>query len=823
MLSLPRVKRAFQCCISVSLVSLAFLFVSEPAMADEFRVFPERVELNGNFTRTQLVVRAVDASKQVTDRTDDYTHAATYSSSNPAVVTVSETGRILAVSNGEATVKVSVEGVARNVPIKVAGVVEQPKIGFREHVSPILSKHGCNMGACHASQFGKGGFKLSVFGFQPSPDRTAIVRDRRQRRLNMIDPDKSLFLRKPTMQMPHGGGLRLKKRSVDYEVLKAWIANGAPGPGKAAKVTKLTVTPTRRVAKLGTTQQLRVDAEFSDGSVQDVTALAKYDSMDEAMLSVNVDGMVTASLEGQAPIMVRFEGQAQIAMFVAPYDKPIQLAGWKNNNFVDELAVAKFRELRIEPSGLCDDATFLRRAFLDCIGTLPTIDETVAFLASKEANKREKLIDQLLGLTGDSNLDIYNDQYAAYWALKWSDLIRNSSNKVGEQGMWAMHNWIKESFRVNKPFDKFVTELVTAKGSIYKNGPANYYRINSNASLLTESTAQLFLGIRLECAKCHHHPFEKYSQSDYNNFGQFFSQVRSKNSEEFGLFGRETVVTVQPNPATKATHLDGESISHPLDIRIPFAGWLTSKDNQYFAQSVVNRYVSYLLGRGLVNPVDDLRSTNPPTNVALMHALAEHFTGNRFDLKQLIRAIMVSRLYQLDSQPTEANVGDRRFFSYYQVKRIPAESLLDAIDFATGAQTKFTSLPLGTRAIELPDAGDIYRNYFLKTFAKPRRASVCECERSSDENLAQALHTLIGDLVAGKIADGKGRVARLLKEKKSHEDIVKDLYLATLSRYPTDAERAASEQFLQQIPDKTECYQDLLWALINSKQFLFVH
>ncbi len=808
------------------LATLSLLGTANAAEVIGFQVTPAEVTLSGNFARTQLVATRTNSSNATDERSDDLTSDATYASSDVKVVTVNAAGQMLAIGNGSAKVTVTAGRenghVSVDVPVTVADVVAEPKVGFTEQVGPILSKAGCNMAACHASQYGKGGFKLSVFGFQPPQDHSAIVRDRYQRRANLNDPEKSLFLQKPTMQVPHGGSRRLTAGSVDYQILVAWLATGAPPPSsKAPKVTKLTVFPQRRVGQVDRKQQLRVDAHYSDGSVRDVSSWAKYDSMDDVVLSVNTDGLVTPTDRGQAPIMVRFEGQSEISMFVIPNAEPVKLDGWKNNNFVDELAAGKFRELGIEPSPVCDDATFIRRAFLNCIGSLPSVDETLAFIDSNESNKRKQLVDRLLGLTGDPKLDIYNDQYAAYWTLKWSDLIRNSSSKLGEQGMWSLHNWIKESFRTNKPFDTFVSELVTAKGSIYMNGPANYFRINANASALAESTAQLFLGIRLECAKCHHHPFEKYSQDDYKNFSSFFSQVRSKNSEEFGLFGRETVITVQPNPASKATPLEGEPVSHPLDLRIPLAEWLTSRENDFFAKSVVNRYMGYLLGRGLVEPIDDMRSTNPPTNVALMNVLAKSFADSGFDLKQLIRTIMVSRLFQLDSQPTKANASDRRFYSHYRVKRLLAEPLLDAVDRATSAPTKFKNLPQGTRAIELPDAQ--YPNYFLNTFAKPRRASVCECERVPDENLAQALHTLNGDILAGKIAHANGRIATLLKEKKSHDEIVTDLYLATLCRLPSDAEMAASKVFLQQSPNPKECYEDLLWALINSKQFLFVH
>ena len=800
--------------------------------AEPFVISPGDIRLDGNFERVQLVVTQADASAKTADTLADLTADAAFTSVDPSIATVNEHGQLLGIANGETklTIKVGDHLVERSVV--VSGIEESPATEFVRDIAPILTKAGCNMGACHATQHGQGGFKLSVFGFEPSADREAVMRDRHQRRANMVAPEKSLLLLKPTMTVPHGGGKRLAPKSVEHQTFVAWLKNGAPAPKKEpATVTALSVHPKQRVGKQGLSQQLRVEATYADGTIRDVTALALFDSMDEAMLDVSDTGFVRTHGKGQAPVMVRFEGQAGIAMFVVPYDDSVKLTGWQNNNFVDELAEKKFRELGIEPSPLCDDSTFVRRAFLDATGSLPTIEQTAAFHAKTEPNKRERLIDELLGLTGDPLRDVYNDNYAAWWTLKWSDLIRNTSNGGGqEQAMWSMHNWMKEAFRTNRTFDKVVRELVTAKGSTYSNGPANYFRIFGNTTDLTESTAQLFLGVRLECAKCHHHPFEKYGQDDYYAFSAFFSRVGTKRSEEFGLFGNESVVIVKTsgeasNPRTRKrmepTPLEGEPTDHPLDRRIALADWLTAKDNGYFAKSIVNRYMSYLLGRGLVEPVDDLRSTNPPTNPALMDALAKHFVESDFDLKQLIRVIMTSRLYQLDSQPTKQNLLDQRFYSHYHVKRLPAEPLLDAIDQVTGSPTKFKNLPAGTRATELPDAE--YPNYFLNTFAKPRRASVCECERSPDENLVQALHTLNGDTLTTKLADKNGRIARLINEKKTSEDIVQELYQAALCRPPSDAELQTSIEYAKESPTPQEGYEDVLWGLMNSKYFLFVH
>ena len=799
----------------------------------EIVVAPAKVTLQRNFAQTQLVVSQAEGGK-VSERSNDLTPSATFASSDPKVASVDEAGRVLAVSNGEATLTVTAAGQSVEVPVAVSGVAETPTLDYARDIAPVISKAGCNMGACHAQQYGQGGFKVSVFGSDHNADRTAIIRDRHQRRTNFISPEESLFLLKPTMQVPHGGGKRMQAGSVDHQILVAWLKGGAPGPVKEApKVVRLEVTPKQRVGEAGLKQQLRVDATYSDDSVRDVTAWAKFDSMDEAILDVTSTGLVSTLDPGQAPVMVRFEGQAAISMFVLPYEKEFQLSDWKSSNgsFVDELAATKFQQLGIQPSPLCDDTTFVRRAFLDATGTQPTIEQVQAFLKSDAANKREALIDELLGLTGDPDRDIHNDNYAGYWTLKWSDLIRNTSNGGGQElAMWSMHNWMKEAFRTNRPFDEVVAELVTAKGSVYSSGPANYFRIFRNSTELTEATAQLFLGVRLECAKCHHHPFEKYTQGDYYAFSAFFSRVGTKRSEEFGLFGGESVVIVKSagevsHPKTRQrlmpTPLEGEPRDHPLDRRIALAEWLTAKDNSLFARNIANRYVAWLLGRGLVDPVDDMRSTNPATNPELLDALAKHFVDSGFNLKQLIRAIMVSRLYQLSSELTEKNAKDSRFYSHFNVKRLPAEVLLDSIDQATGSQTKFKNLPLGTRAIELPDAE--YPNYFLNTFAKPRRASVCECERSPDQNLAQTLHILNGDTITTKLADKNGRIAKLLAAKTPDEKIIEELYLATLCRTPRPDELQVATEFVKSSESPQAGYQDLLWALVCSKKFLFVN
>ncbi|MBI3468733.1 MAG: DUF1553 domain-containing protein, partial [Planctomycetes bacterium] len=662
-------------------------------------------------------------------------------------------------------------------------------------------------------------------------DFEAIIRDRQGRRVNRIEPEQGLVLLKPTTTVPHGGGKRLEAGSADYRMFAHWLSQATPPTAEDPAIAKLQVLPASRIGDVGLTQQLQVVATYSNGASRDVTAWARYDSLDDALVSVTPEGNAKAIGRGQAGVMVRFEGQAAVATIIVPQPHAVTLADWQDQNFVDELARRKFVELGIEPSAQCDDATFLRRAYLDAVGTLPTPDETREFLASTDPKKREAVIERLLGAREQPAATAFNESYAAYWSIKWADLIRSSSDSLGEQGMWAMHNWIRDSLRANKPLDRFVRELITARGSIYRDGPANYYRINRGPEDLAESTAQIFLGVRLQCAKCHHHPFEKYSQDDYYGFAAFFARVATKNSQEFGIFGREQVVLVRStgdvrHPKTRKvvppTLLEGAAVeSNAADPRSALAAWLTSGDNQFFARNVVNRYVAYLLGRGLVEPIDDMRATNPPSNAALMDALAADFIRSGYDVKHLMRTIMRSRLYQLSSEPNESNAADERFYGHYHVKRIAAEPLLDAVDAATGVQTKFRNLPQGTRAIELPDSN--YPDYFLTTFGKPRRASVCECERVPDENLAQALHTLNGDTLMTKIANPQGRVAQLLKSELPFEDRVKELFLAAWCREPREEELSLLHEYHDSAGDEQTYYEDLFWTLLNSKQFLFVH
>jgi hypothetical protein len=660
---------------------------------------------------------------------------------------------------------------------------EQASISFRNDVVPLLTKLGCNQGACHGSQHGKGGFKLSLLGFEPDADYTAIVKSAEQRRVTPFAPAESLLLLKPTLAVAHGGGRRLDADSPAYRLLTLWLEQGVPGPREDdPRIVGLGVRPDRSRLGAGEERQLAVSAKFSDGSERDVTKDARFDTLSEGVVTVRPTGLAKTVGTGEANVMVRYQGLAAMARFTVPFgrEKPFD---FPIKNVIDVRAAAKWRELGLVPSSLCTDAEFLRRVTLDLIGSTPSPDEVEEFSADHDPEKRAKLVDRLL----------QRPEYVDFWTLKWGDLLRVNSDKLGAQGMLAFNLWLRDSFRANLPVSRMVDALVTAQGSIFSNGPANFFRIASSPDDLAETTAQVFMGVRLQCAKCHHHPFESYGQDDYYALAAYFARVRTKRSDEFGLFGGEQVVFVaksgevyQPRTGKKMVPrpLESPSVDDPVDRRRALAKWLTAENRRWLAKNVVNRYWGYLMGRGLVNPIDDLRETNPASNPELLDALAGAFVASGYDLKALLRLIATSRVYQLSAATTPDNRLDTTFFTHYAIKRLTAEQLLDAIDAATGTVEKFPRLPAGTRAISVPDT--TYASFFLDTFGRPMRAIACECERSSDPNLSQALNLMNGELMNRKLFQPDSRLTRMLRDPKlTDESLVRRLYLLTYNRPPT--------------------------------------
>jgi hypothetical protein len=788
------------------------------AQVTELRVYPESVTLDGPRARQQLIVLGTQAD----GRQRDLTHEARVTV-NDATVVAPNGGVLTPVADGKALIRVAAGGVQKTIPVIVTRATAEAPVSFAREIEPILTKVGCNSGACHGAQLGRGGFRLSLFGFDPTFDHSQIVQSSEGRRVVLSDPERSIVLLKPSLLMEHGGGERIKHRGREYETIRRWLEDGAPEPEPtAAIVTKLTVFPAARVVEPGDTQQLAVTATWSDGRVEDVTPVAQFDALNEAVAAIRPDGLVTAKAKGEAHVMVRFGGQAAVARFTLPFARVAKYPDLPRKNFVDDKLIARWKDLGITPSPLSTDEEFLRRLHLDAIGTLPTPAEIRAFVADRAPDKRAKMIDKVLD----------RPEFVDFWAVKWGDLLRINRDALTDKGMWSFHNWVRAALRDGKPVDEFVRDVITAEGSTFTEGPANFYRVGRTADEWAETTSQVFLGVRMQCAKCHHHPFEKWSQDDYYGLTAFFTRLGTKNSQEFGLFGQESVVFLRSageatNPRTrkvvKPHPLDGPEMEDEFDRRAKLADWLTGKDNLFFARNIVNRFWGYLMGRGLVEPLDDIRATNPATNPELLDALARDFAEHKFELKHLLRTIFNGRAWQLSSAVVPGNEADaaNTHFARYTTKRLTAEQLADAVDFATGTREKYPGLPPGTRAIQLPDPK--VRSYLMDVFGRPARQIVCECERTAQPNIAQALHLLNGDFLNKKIADAKGRIEEGIKAKRTSNELIEELYLVTLCRSPRPEEVSKANGWIASAKDQREGLQDLLWTLLNSREFLFNH
>jgi hypothetical protein len=723
-------------------------------------------------------------------------------------------------------------------PVIAKGAVPHAPVSFNNEVLPILTRAGCNQGACHGAQAGKGGFHLSLAGFDPDLDYQNIVKQGKGRRVALADPLRSLLLLKPTMTVPHGGGRRLEPGSPDYKTLAQWLQEGAPGPNPTdPTVTRIQVSPIERILQKGQGGvQITVRATYSDGTTRDVTAHARINSLNDAVAACTPEGAVTAIGKGQTAIQVRYSGQAAISTIIVPYTHSASSTSVAArlpedpSARIDALVAKKQRQLGLVPSPLCDDRTFIRRVCFDLIGTAPKPEELTAFLADKRPDKRARLVDSLLA----------RPEYADYWSLKWGDLLRSNRTNLGPKGMWSFTNWIHTQIQQNRPLDQFARDLILAQGSTFTNGPSNYYRVASDPDSLAETTSQVFLGVRMQCAKCHNHPFEKWTQKDYYQFAAFFARVGTKGSDEFGIFGNEQIIRINddgevyhpktgkrmyPTPlGVKLAALPDDKRPNPDadgDRRHTLADWLTGKNNRLFARNFANRYWGYLFGKGIVNPIDDERVTNPPTNPELLDMLADELAHHNYDVKYLQRIICLSQTYQRSSEATPQNKQDELFFTHYLPKRLPAEVLLDTIDFACGTQEKFPELPKGIRAIQLPDSN--VGSDFLDVFGRPQRLIACECERVAEPNLSQTLRMMNGDQVNYKVLNGEGRIAQLIKAKKPDDTILNELYMVTLGRPPDREERNAVLSVLVFATDRKAVFQDVLMTLLNSKEFLFNH
>jgi hypothetical protein len=724
-----------------------------------------------------------------------------------------------------------------SVPIDCGYADEPPgAIHFANDVVPVLTKAGCNAGVCHAKAGGgQNGFELSLLGFEPQEDYDHLVREGRGRRLFPAAPEQSLLLKKASGQVPHGGGVRLAVNSEGYHLLREWIRQGTPpSSDTGASLESIEVQPQRGTVAAREHQQLKAIAHYSDGSTRDVTELALYESNHIAMAEVTENGRVdTMDIPGKVSVMVRY--QAKVAVYSAsiPLGAPIGDLP-EANNFVDDLLFANLQEIGIPPSPLCDDATFIRRVSLDIAGRLPTADEAREFFASDSENRRAQFVDELLR----------SPDYADYFANKWTALLKNRRDDASDiTSNFAFHAWIRDSLLANVPYDQVVRELLAATGTVIGNPAVAWYKRVKEPKQQMEDVAQLFLGVRMQCAQCHHHPFERWSQDDYYGLSAFFSQVGRKPTATRG----EDLIFHQRGIATAKNIKSGQmirpvalgdavgEISADQDPRLRLADWMSGPDNPFFAKAIVNRYWKHFFKRGLIEPEDDIRDTNPPTNPELLGALEDHFRSSGFDLKELVRVITNSRSYQLSSMPNEHNVADDQNYSHYYPKRLQAEVLLDAIDHLTGAQTSFANLPLGTRAVALPDNSYNKASPFLRVFGRPEGSSVCECERVQSASLAQSLHLINASDIKSKLATKGGTAELLADQDQPLEDRIRELYMVAYSRQPTSAELKTVEDYLAQprldaagkpIDAKRaarENFQDLIWALVNTKEFLFNH
>ncbi len=782
-------------------------------VVEKLTVYPSRLELSGNRDSRRLIVSGTAADGRAFDLSAFVKLAA-----GSDHVAIDRDGFIVPKKAGKTTVKVTVGAKSVDVPVEIKNVTNHP-VSFIRDVIPAISKIGCNAGTCHGAQKGKRGFKLSLRGYDPLYDYRALVDDLSGRRFNRSRPEQSLMLLKPTQGVPHEGGFLFDEKSRTYLVLKQWIAEGCRFDS-AKRVSRIEVFPKKPLLETtDSQQQLIVMAHFSDGTSRDVTRDAVFETSDFEVATVNKTGRIDAVRRGEAAALVRYEGLYAAAPVAIIGDR--EGFAWQagpERNYIDKLVNAKLQRMKILPSGTCSDAEFLRRASIDLTGLPPTVEQVKLFLADKRPTneKRNAKIDQLIG----------SPQFIEHWTLKWSDLLLSNSKFITEKGSWAFRNWIRRAIATNMAFDKFVYQLMTANGSTFENPAANYYRISREPKVVMENMTQVFIGTRFQCNQCHDHPFERWTQRQYYELSAYFAGVGRKAGPVKGeeIIYSLTTPTDIKHPSTGETIPAAFPFSSDLDKKNPdprvrLADWLTSPKNPYFAKSIVNRYWSYLHGRGVIDPVDDIRASNPPSNPPLLDELTRRFIANGFDLKRLVREMARSVTYQRSFRPNKWNDDDSLNFSHASPRRLTAEQLFDALHVATGAPCRIPGVPVGFRASQIPDPK--VKIGFLDMFGRPPRESPCECERSSDVSLSQTLNMINGPTVSDAIIHPEGRVAKLIAAKADDRTIVGDVFLAVICRPPTEAELKQGVAFLAEVGNRSEAAQDLMWALINSPAFLF--
>jgi hypothetical protein len=808
-----------------------------PADVKSVAVHPAKVALTGADDAAQVLVTATLANGQLADLTSD----ATYTVADGKSAQVLAGGRVLPRADGATEIVISFGGQSVRVPLAVKGMAENLPLNFTNQVVPVFTKLGCNSGGCHGKLAGQNGFRLSLLGFEPDLDFTTLVKEGRGRRLFPANPDASLFLMKATGRAPHGGGKKMDPDSDEYKLVRRWIASGMPwGNEKDPTVTKISVFPEHRVLPRQSKQQFAVYAHYSNGVVEDITRRAQYESNDTEIATVDERGLVkTLGMSGEAAIMARYQGM--VAVFRATVPLGAKTPDWTfaEKTVVDKFTAKKWRELGLVPSELCTDEQFIRRVTIDITGGIPAPKDVLAFVADTDPAKRDKLVDKLLD----------TPEYAYFFANKWADILRvKRRQEAGRaQGTFAFHEWIREQVAADTPYSEFVRSIITASGDERKSPPTVWYKEIDKPEQFVDDIGQVFLGQRLACANCHHHPYEKWSQDDYWGLAAFYARVGRKeirlpntnpNQQENRVqvvftraVGNVTNKRTQKPAEMKPLDADPMAISTDEDPRLKLVDWMVDAKNPFFAKTVANRYWAHFFGRGIVDPLDDMRITNPPSNPELLDALSKNLIDNKYSLKALIKTICKSRTYQLSSAPNEFNKHDKQAYARYYPKRLQAEVLLDALCQVTDSPTRFNGLPADKnaphKAIMLPD--ESFSSYFLDVFGRPQRISACECERVSEANLAAVLHLLNSDEVQGKISRGGARADALAKadDKRPDAEKVTELFLWAFARKPTKDDLAAALEHIAKLEAKSgsagkkTAYENILWALINTKEFVF--
>ncbi len=778
-------------------------------------VFPRDVHLNTVHDQQSLIVQAHDA----TGLTRDVTAEAVFKLSNPAIARV-EGNVLFPATDGQAELTVSYGGHNIQVPVVVKDATADPAISFRLDVMPVFMKSGCNTGSCHGAARGKDGFRLSLFGFDPAGDHFRLTRELPGRRVNLAVPERSLLVEKSTGAVPHTGGARFTADSQYNQTFLRWLRAGTPDDaGEVPKVTALEIYPAGAVLDgEGATQQINVRAKYSDGTDRDVTSLAYFMTNNDNSATIEQDGVVTASKRGESFIMARFDTHTVGTHFIT-LPKALEFS-WKEvpeNNYVDTLMHNKFKKLRIQPSELCTDEEFVRRATLDIVGMLPTVEEYRAFMADTDPKKRDKLVDQLLD----------RKEFVELWVMNWAELLQiRTTQQITTKPMLLYFNWLKEKIASNTPMDQMVRELLGASGGTFANPATNYYQNETNTLKVSENVAQVFMGMRIQCAQCHNHPFDRWTVDDYYSFAAFFSQIGRKRGED----PREQIIFNSRSGDVR--HLVDNRVMAPKflggdvpdvagkDRREVMAGWLASPENPYFATNLANIVWAHFFGSGIIDQVDDVRVSNPPVNKELLETLGSKFTEYNYDFKKLVRDICTSRTYQLSTVTNPTNESDTRNFSHASLRRLRAEFLLDTISQVTDTKNKFSGLPLGARAVQIANGNT--STYFLTAFGRAKRETVCSCEVQMEPNLSQALHLLNGDTVHSKLAQGNF-VGKRLSEGATPATIIEELYIRCLTRKPTDSEMKQLNAFVAEEKDDKRVLEDIFWALINSREFVFNH